>query len=80
MTFNSSFFDSMYPEELGKIKARCRLFVSAQVGCSGGLTEDEWKTKAKGDPELSYYVELLGGPEILEHFAYTVWFIIRKQY
>lgn len=78
--FNSAFFDGLYPDEIGQNKARERLFVSAQIGCCDGLTKDEWKAKAKNDPELLYYCDLLGGVGILDHFAYTVWFMIHSQF
>ena len=79
MTFNSSFFESLYPDDLGEKKARERLFVSAQIGCCNGLTEYEWINKAKNDPELMFYASLIGGPTMFAHFAYTVWYMLRRQ-
>lgn len=78
--FDSFFFDSLYPDEEGKKKARERLWSSALYANAEGLTPHEWEVRVKGDSELTYYMELIGGERMLNHFNYVVLFTSRRQY
>lgn len=73
-------FDSLYPGDEGKTKARERLFSDASYGCASGLTKHQWVETTKDNPELMYYVSLLGDERILEHFTYAVWFMHQREY
>jgi hypothetical protein len=78
--FNNVVFDSWYPDEEGKKKARERLWTSALYANAEGLTPHEWEIRIKGDSELTYYLDLIGGERMLNHISYVVLFTTKRQY
>lgn len=74
MTFNKASFDSFYPDEEGLIEARKRLVHSAEYQYCELMMDAEWKKAVHRDEQLSYFVELLGGDEILDHIIRMVWY------
>lgn len=74
--FDEASFNKFYPQEEGLIEARKRLLFSADEAYNDMRNIQWWWALVAHDPELSFYVSLLG-ENIVEHIGMFTWFPLR---